>query len=59
MIAEYDKVIIKATGVTGEVIDVSEQDGQTLYTVESDKMGEDGYPRFVCAEHQIEKIKNG
>lgn len=59
MIAEYDKVRIKATGETGEVVDVSVQDGLTLYTIESYKMGEDGYPRFVCAENQIEKIKDG
>ena len=60
MFLEYDKVIIKATGVTGEIIDIYSADGSTYYTVESDEKGvpggfgeDDSWKLFECLENEI------
>ena len=42
MIDEYAHVSIKATGVTGIVIDIYSKDEKTFYIVEDDERGEDG-----------------
>lgn len=62
MINEYDHVTIKATGITGVVVNKTEKQGKQLYTVESDEKGvpggagePDGWKLFVCVEEEIEK----
>ena len=63
MIKEYDKVKIKETGVTGDVIDIYSVGGETHYTVESDQKGvpggrgdEDSWKLFDCTEEELEKL---
>lgn len=65
MINEYDKVRIKETGVTGEVIDISETNGKKSYIVESDEKGVPGgwweadpnsWSLFTCTEEELEKL---
>ena len=63
MIKEYDKVKIKETGVTGDVIDIYSVCGKTHYTVESDQKGvpggrgdEDSWKLFDCTEEELEKL---
>jgi len=63
MINEYDKVRILSNGIVGEVIDIFEADGKTVYTVESERknvdggFGIDGYwKRFECLESELEKV---
>lgn len=60
MFMEYDKVIIKATGITGEIVDIYSADGSTYYTVESDEKGvpggfgeDDSWKLFECLEDQL------
>ena len=57
---EYDKVIIKATGITGEIIDIYSAKGSTYYTVESDEKSvpggfgeDDSWKLFECLENEI------
>lgn len=61
MIELYDKVIIKSSGVKGEVIDISAIAGKTVYIVESDEKGvpggygeDGGYKLFWCKEGELE-----
>ena len=63
MIKEYDRVIIKKTGVTGIVVDISETRIGRNYIVESDEKGvSDGYGSadswklFDCEENELERI---
>lgn len=35
MIKEYDRVVIKSTGLVGDVVDIAEVNGETICTVES------------------------
>lgn len=60
MFKEYDKVIIKATGITGEIIDIYSASGNTYYTVESDEKGvlggfgeDDSWKLFECLESEL------
>lgn len=64
MLKEYDKVRIKQSGVTGEIIDIYyPQTGETKYTVESDEKGvpggwgdADSWKFFDCSADELEKI---
>jgi len=64
MIHEYDKVRIVRTGVIGEVIDISDVDGNKRYIVESDEKGipggwwedPDAWSLFTCTEEELERI---
>ena len=63
MIKEYDKVRIKESGITGEVIDIYAVGGVMHFTVESDEKGvpggrgdEDSWKLFDCTEEELEKI---
>lgn len=64
MIHEYDKVRILQTGVIGEVIDISDVDGEKSYIVESDEKGvpggwwedSDAWSLFTCTESELEKL---
>lgn len=63
MIKEYDHVKIKKTGITGIVVDVYENNGNVIYTIESDKKGVDGgygekdqYKLFDCKENDLEVV---
>ncbi len=57
----YDKVRIKKEMVTGIIVDISNIDGNPMYTIESDTEGlSKGYggkwKLFDCHEEDIEKI---
>ena len=59
MIREYEKVIIKSSGIAGEVVDIFEVDGKRMFTVESDERGVPGgigfegdYKLFHCREEE-------
>ena len=61
MIKLYDKVIIKKSGIKGEVIDISSTKVKTLYIVESDEKNvaggygaENNYKLFWCEESELE-----
>lgn len=63
MLTEYDKVKIKASGVTGVIVDIYEASGNTYYTVESDEKGvpggfgeKDSWKLFECRESDLEKL---
>ena len=66
MIEEFDRVRIKATGITGDVIDIyKNSEGQLVYTVEADERGvpggysygdENDWQLFDCLIEEIEKI---
>ena len=63
MIKEYDKVRIKESGITGEVIDIYTVGDAMHFTVESDENGvpggrgdEDSWKLFDCTEEELEKI---
>lgn len=63
MLSEFDKVKIKASGVTGVIVDIYKAGGNTYYTVESDEKGvpdgfgeKDSYKLFECTESEVEKI---
>lgn len=63
MISEYDKVKIKKTGITGEVIDIHTTKGTIVYIVESDEKGvpggygsDDSWKLFDCTEDELERI---
>ena len=61
---EYEKVRIKATGITGEIIDIYHPaNGKTMYTVESDEKGvpggrgdTDSWKLFDCEKSELERI---
>ena len=65
MIKEYDKVKINATGIMGEVVDISHPaNGKKIYIVESDAKGvpggygsDDSWKLFDCTEDDLEKIE--
>lgn len=65
MIPEYAHVRIKASGITGVVVDISiTSKGLTVYIVESDEKGVPGgygdpeyWKLFDCIESEIEEIK--
>ncbi len=64
MIPEYAHVRIKATGITGVVVDIRKNKGETVYTVESDEKGVPGgygdpkyWKLFDCVESEIEEIR--
>lgn len=52
MIHEYDRVIIKASGIQGIVIDIRHTNG-TYYLVESD----DSNDLIDCNEDELEKLE--
>lgn len=63
MIKEYERVIIKRTGITGIVIDISETRDGKNYIVESIEKGvpggygpNDSWKLFDCEESELEKI---
>lgn len=63
MIKEFDKVRIKETGITGEVVDIYTVGGEIHYTVESDEKGvpggrgdADGWKLFDCVREELEKL---
>lgn len=63
MIKESDKVIIKKTGIRGEVVDIYVAGGQKYYIVESDERGvpggdgpDDGYKLFHCLAGEIKDV---
>lgn len=61
MYTEGDKVRIKATGLIGEIVDISEINGKKHYVVESDeKYAPGGYgdiwPLFDCSEEELEPV---
>lgn len=65
MIREYDKVIIKSSGIAGEVVDIFEVNGEKLFTVESDNRGvlggigfEGDYKLFHCREEELQVRDN-
>ena len=65
MIREYDKVIIKSSGVAGEVVDIFEVDDKKMFTVESDARGVPGgigfegdYKLFHCREEELQVRDN-
>ena len=65
MIREYDKVIIKSSGIAGEVVDIFEVNGEKLFTVESDERGvpagigiEGDYKLFHCREEELQVRDN-
>lgn len=57
----YDRVRIKANGVYGQIIDISNGKNGTYYIVESETKGkrDDAYPSdwplYDCTEKEIEK----
>lgn len=65
MFSEGDRVLIKGKNVIGEIIDVHKaQNGETCYTVESEKEGfiddpdawnDVRFPQFICIEDQLER----
>lgn len=63
MLSEFDEVKIKASGVTGVIVDIYKVCGNTYYTVESDEKGvpggfgeKDSYKLFECTASELEKI---
>lgn len=65
MIREYEKVIIKSSGIAGEVVDIFEVDGKRMFTVESDERGVPGgigfegdYKLFHCREEELQVRHN-
>lgn len=63
MYSECEKVKIKAIGLTGIIVDISERNGIRKYIVESDEPNPNvkGYgniwPLFDCEEEDLEPIK--
>lgn len=63
MLKEYDRVRIKNTGITGEIIDIYESGDKTMYTIESDEKGTpggrgdpDSWKWYECEESELEKL---
>ncbi len=63
MIKEFDKVVIKSTGVDGVVIDIYTADNEVYYTVESNEKGvpggwgqDDNYKLFTCKAEDLKKV---
>lgn len=62
-LAEYDHVRIKATGITGVIVDVPRRPQDRYYLVESDERGVPGghgpegeFKLFDCLAEELEKI---
>ena len=57
MFKEFEKVVIKATGVVGDIVDIhTGREGKKIYVVEADERDKDGnYPIYDCYEDEIEK----
>ena len=60
MIKEYEKVIIKSSGIHGVVVDIYTVNGETIFAVESDERGvpggfggENDYKLFDCTENEL------
>lgn len=58
----YDYVKIRNNGLSGQIIDMTERNGETVYTVECDEKGycaDANYPAlyslYDCKENEIEK----
>ena len=56
MIKEYDWVIIKRTGVVGNVVDICEVGGKPLYTIESAERVDGIYPLFRCRLEELAEV---
>lgn len=70
MFEEFERVHIKGTDVIGDIIDITENDGKTIYLVESDDYGpiddavildkyavyNHGYPLYSCTADQLEHV---
>ena len=61
MFREYDKVFIKNTGISGEIVDIYEVNNIKIYTVESDERGVPGgigydgdYKLFHCKKEELQ-----
>lgn len=60
----FDRVLIRKKNVTGVIVDIYPEDGQSVYTVQSDKRGyvndpeayNGDFPLYDCKEDQLEKI---
>lgn len=54
---EYAHVLIKASGITGVIIAITETSYGYIYTIEADKPDKYGYyPLFFCAEEELEAL---
>lgn len=56
MIEEYDRVIIKSTGLVGDVVDICEVGGKPLYTIESAERVDGIYPLFSCRLEELAEV---
>lgn len=63
MIDEYAHVRIKDTGVCGVIVDIRDNKGAPIYTVESDERGAPGgygdnnsFKLYDCSENELEVI---
>ncbi len=55
MIKEYDRVIIKSTGLVGDVVDIAEVSGETICTVESAERIDGSYQLYLCRLEELEE----
>ena len=58
MFNEFEKVVIKATGVVGDIVDIhTGREDKKIYIIEADERDEDGdYQLYDCYEDEIEKV---
>ena len=58
MFEEYERVIIKSSGVVGDIVDKRIVDGQAVYIVEADQRNENGdYPLYDCLDTDFIKTE--
>ena len=58
MFEEYERVIIKSSGVVGDIVDKRIVDGQAVYIVEADQWNENGdYPLYDCLDTDLIKTE--
>lgn len=70
MFEEFERVRIQGTDVIGDIVDITDYDGKTIYLVKSDDYGpisdpkiikkyyvhNYGYPLYSCTADQLEHI---
>ncbi len=60
MLRLFDRVRIIETGETGTIIEIDDENGENVYTVESDTKTEDEYgtlyPQLFCRDEQIKPL---
>ena len=59
MISEYQRVLVKATGEKGVVVDICESQGETVFTVEKEESENGYYPRSFFHEYELTVIPSG